>query len=94
MNNKIETWPLSNSLWVLIVFVLYGHCPDGIKSCIIIGTYSNIKRQKVIFIMGYVTINTRCQYCIILGPKRLHFLLKADSIKKYLFYLNYSSGAQ
>lgn len=44
--------------------------------------------------MGYVTINTRCQYCIILGPKRLHFLLKADSIKKYLFYFNYSSGAQ
>lgn len=56
-------------------------------SGVTVGTYSNIKRQKAVFITGYATLNTRCQHCIIISPKSLPFLLKADGIVENIFII-------
>lgn len=78
------------SLLFFFCFVLF--CVANIwmwfkKSGVAIWTYSNIKRQQAVFVMDYASINTRCQYCIIISPKHLPFSMKADVLWQTLFLL-------
>lgn len=75
------------SFFVLFCFVWPMFGCDLKKSGVAIWTYSNIKRQQAVFVMDYASINTRCQYCIIISPKHLPFSMKADVLWQTLFLL-------